>query len=211
MYIPRAFEETRVEVMHELMRAHPFAAIVTVGSAGLTATHIPLVLHAEGSDYGLLRGHMARANSQWTEHNGSTDALAIFSGPHQYVSPSWYATKQEDGRVVPTWNYAVVHAYGPLTLHHETAWLLEHLNTLVTQHESRFERPWKVADAPADYIERQTHGIVGIEIPIRRLEGKWKLSQNRSEEDREGVIDRLAELGTADSAAMRTLMREGTP
>lgn len=208
MYIPRAFEETRVEVMHELMRAHPFAAIVTVGSAGLTATHIPLVLHTEVSEYGVLRGHMARANKQWSELGDSTDALVIFSGPHQYISPSWYPTKHEDARVVPTWNYAVVHAYGPVTLHHETAWLLEHLNTLVTQHESQFERPWNIADAPADYIERQTGAIVGIEIPIRRLEGKWKLSQNRSERDREGVIEGLMQSNTADGLAMRRLMSE---
>lgn len=208
MYIPRAFEETRVEVMHELMRAHPFAAIVTPGSAGLTATHIPLVLHTEDSDYGVLRGHMAHANKQWSELGDSIDALVIFSGPHQYISPSWYPTKHEDTRVVPTWNYAVVHAYGPVTLHHETAWLLEHLNTLVTQHESQFERPWNIADAPADYIERQTGAIVGVEIPIRRLKGKWKLSQNRSERDREGVIEGLLQSDTADSLAMRTLMSE---
>lgn len=208
MYIPRAFEETRVEVMHALMRAHPFAAIVTAGSAGLMATHIPMVLHAEGSQYGVLRGHMARANGQWTEHSDSTDALVLFSGPHQYISPSWYPAKQEDGRVVPTWNYAVVHAYGPLRLHHETAWLLEHLNTLVTQHEASFECPWKLADAPTDYIERQAGAIVGVEIPIRRLEGKWKLSQNRSERDRHGVMERLAELNTVESLAVRTLMSE---
>jgi transcriptional regulator len=208
MYTPPAFEETRVDIMHALMRAHPFAAVVTAGPAGLMASHIPLVLHAESSEFGVLRGHMARANSQWSERIESTDALAIFSGPHQYISPSWYLTKEEDGRVVPTWNYAVVHAYGPLTLHHETAWVLEHLNTLVTQHEAKFEPPWKVGDAPADYIERQTAGIVGLEIPIRRLEGKWKLSQNRSERDRLGVIEGLADLDTAESIAMKTLMSE---
>ena len=208
MYTPSAFAETRIEVMHELMRAYPFAALVTMGSAGLVATHLPLVLHAEASEYGTLRGHMARANSQWTQASDSPDALVIFSGPHQYISPSWYPTKREDGRVVPTWNYAVVHAYGPLTQHHETAWLLKHLNSLVTQHEAGFEHPWNVADAPADYIERQTGGIVGIEIPIRRLEGKWKLSQNRSERDRAGVIESLREVNTADSIAMRALMSE---
>lgn len=205
MYTPSAFAETRTRVIHELMRAHPFAAVVTAGSAGLIATHLPLVLHAEGSEYGTLRGHMARANQQWTESSNSPDALVIFSGPHQYISPSWYPTKQEDGRVVPTWNYAVVHAHGRLTLHHETAWLLQHLNSLVAQHESQFKSPWKMADAPAEYIERQTGGIVGIEIPIRRLEGKWKLSQNRSERDREGVIEGLAELNAPDADAIRTL------
>jgi transcriptional regulator len=210
MYTPPAFAETRVDIMHELMRAHPFAALVTVSSEGLMATHIPLVLHAEGSEFGVLRGHMARANSQWSERIESTDALVIFSGPHQYISPSWYPTRQEDGRVVPTWNYAVVHAYGPLTLHHDMAWLLPHLNSLVTQHEAKFERPWSVADAPADYIEHQTGGIVGIEIAIRRLEGKWKLSQNRSDRDRQGVIGGLAKQDTAESAAMRTLMSERT-
>jgi len=206
MYLPPVFEQKSVPAMHELMRSHPFATAVTMGSAGLAASHIPLVLHAEGSEYGILRGHLARPNMQWGDLSASTDALAIFSGPQQYISPSWYATKQEDGRVVPTWNYAVVHAYGPLSVHQHAAWLLEHLTSLVTQHEAAFEHPWAVADAPADYIERQTHGIVGVEIPIRRLEGKWKLSQNRSERDRDGVRDGLEELNTAESRAMRTLM-----
>src|SRR5437868_3060855 len=147
MYIPPAFQQKSIPVMQELMQSHPFATIVTAGSAGLLATHIPLVLHAEESEYGMLRGHIARANAQWSDSSTAVDALAIFAGPHQYISPSWYPTKQEDGRVVPTWNYAVVHAYGPLTVHHETTWLLRHLNSLVTQQEAQLENPWSVSDA----------------------------------------------------------------
>ena len=194
--------------MQKLMRAHPFATVVTAAPAGLIATHIPLVLHADEGEYGVLRGHMARANTQWSESTPQTDALVIFSGPHHYVSPSWYPTKQEDERVVPTWNYAVVHAYGALAIHPEPTWLLEHLTSLVNQQESSFERPWKVTDAPADFIERQMRAIVGIEIPIRRLEGKWKLSQNRSEVDRKGVLRGLDEYDTVESVAVRALMSE---
>lgn len=208
MYIPPAFEEKSVAVMHDLMRAHPFAAIVTAGSGGLVATHIPLMLHADAGEYGALRGHVARANLQWSESTRDTDALVIFSGPHHYISPSWYPTKQQDGRVVPTWNYAVVHAYGPLIAHSDPAWLVDHLNSLVTQQESSFEDPWKLADAPPDYIERQMRAIVGIEIPIRRLEGKWKLSQNRNESDREGVLQGLDERNTPDSLLVRGLMSD---
>jgi transcriptional regulator len=208
MYIPPAFEETSVAVMHELMRAHPFAAIVMAGSDGLVATHIPLVLHAEAGEYGTLRGHIARANPQWADSSAGADALVIFSGPHHYVSPSWYPTKRQDARVVPTWNYTVVHAYGPLVAHPEPAWLLEHLHSLVTQQESRFDLRWELVDAPADYIERQMRAIVGIEIPIRRLEGKWKLSQNRSESDREGVLQGLDEVSSGDALALRGLMSE---
>jgi len=206
MYIPPAFEQKSIPVMHQLMRSHPFATIVTAGSTGLMATHIPLVLHAGDTDFGVLRGHTARANAQWSDSSTAVDALAIFTGPHQYISPSWYPSKQQDPRVVPTWNYAVVHAYGPLTIHQETAWLLEHLNSLVTQHEAQFEHRWSVADAPAEYIERQARGIVGIEIPIRRLEGKWKLSQNRGERDRQGVIEGLGSTDTPESLAMKALM-----
>ena len=206
MYIPQVFEEKNAAVMHELMRAHPFATIVTAGREGLIATHIPLVLHPEEGEYGILRGHVARANPQWSESTSEMDALIIFSGPHHYISPSWYPTKQDDERVVPTWNYAVVHAYGPLILHSEPAWLLQHLESLVNQQESSFEQPWKLADAPARYIERQMRAIVGVEIPIRRLEGKWKLSQNRSERDRAGVLEGLDERNTPESLAIRELM-----
>jgi transcriptional regulator len=206
MYIPQAFEERSVPVMHALMESHPFAAVVTAGITGLIATHIPLVLDSDGSELGVLRGHVARANSHWRETQAYAEALVIFSGPEHYISPSWYAAKQEDGRVVPTWNYAVVHAYGPLTVHQDPAWLLRHLNSLVNQHEAVFEKPWKVSDAPPDYVAAQLKAIVGIEIPIRRLEGKWKASQNRSERDRNGVADGLGELNTPESLAMKALV-----
>lgn len=208
MYTPTAFEEKSVAVMHDLIRAHPFGAVITAGNSGVIASHIPLVLHPAAGDYGTLRGHVARANTQWTEATAETDALVIFSGPHHYISPSWYATKQEDGRVVPTWNYAVVHAYGPLIVHEDAAWLLEHLKSLVDQHERSLEHRWKLADAPMDYIQRQMRAIVGVEIPIRRLEGKWKLNQNRSERDHNGVVQGLGELGTPEAISVRDLMSQ---
>jgi transcriptional regulator len=188
------------------MRAHPFATLVTLQSAGLVATHLPTVLHTDTSELGVLRAHMARANNQWKDLSATVDALAIFSAVHHYISPSWYPTKQENGRVVPTWNYAVVHAYGPVVIHEDPDWLLPHLTSLVNQHEATFAEPWKITDAPPEYIESQMKAIVGIEIPIRRLEGKWKASQNRSERDRQGVSAGLGELDTEESLAMKLLV-----
>jgi len=206
MYIPQWFEEKRVSVLHVWIRSHPFATIVTLQGSGLAATHVPVVLHDEGSEFGVLRGHIARANRQWRDLTGAVDALAIFSGVDHYISPSYYPAKQEGGRVVPTWNYAVVHASGPFLVHEDPAWLLRHLNTLVDRHEAGSAVPWKVSDAPRDYVEAQLKAIVGVEIPIRRLEGKWKVSQNRSERDRQGVSEGLAALGTPESLAMKALV-----
>jgi transcriptional regulator len=206
MYIPSAFEQKDVSSMHGFIRLHPFATVVTAGSDGLAATHLPLLLHSAGSQNGVLRGHMARPNMHWRESDGRGDSLAIFSGVDHYISPTWYPSKQQDGRVVPTWNYAVVHAHGPLTVHEDPVWLLDHLNNLVTAHESGFDIPWRIKDAPREYIERQLKGIVGVEIAIVRLEGKWKLSQNRREEDRVGVKEGLCRKDTAQSLALKAEM-----
>lgn len=206
MYIPHFNEEKRVPVMHELMVAHPFATLVTMGASGLFATHLPMALHGEEGEFGTLRAHIARPNAQWKDFDASVDALAIFAGPHHYISPSWYPSKLEGGGVVPTWNYAVVHAYGPLVLHEEPEWLLKHLTQLVDKHEAGSPGPWKVSDAPREYIEAQMRGIVGLELQIRRIEGKWKASQNRGERDRIGVSEALKELNTPESLAMKALV-----
>jgi transcriptional regulator len=207
MYIPRANNEERVSVLHKLMEDQPFATLITMGSSGLFASHIPMVLEQNGAK-GLLKGHISRANTQWRIYTPSIEALAIFSGPQHYITPSWYPEKQETGKVVPTWNYVVVHAYGYLKVIEDEAWLMAHLEKLVTTHEASFAVPWKVGDAPPDYIASQAKGIVGLEIDIERLEGKWKVSQNRSEQDRSGVAKGLAELDTAESLAMKVLVEK---
>jgi len=205
MYIPRANQEDRISVLHKLMEDQPFASLITMGSSGLFASHIPMVLEQDGAR-GTLKGHISRANAQWRDYTPSVEALAIFSGPQHYITPSWYPEKQETGKVVPTWNYVVVHAYGYLKVIEDGGWLMAHLENLTKTHEARFAVPWKVEDAPAGYIASMTKGIVGLEVAIERLEGKWKVSQNRSEQDRVGVAKGLAELNTAESLAMKALV-----
>jgi transcriptional regulator len=206
VYIPKANEENRLEVLHDLIESHPLASLVTMGSSGLFASHLPMVLERKSSTRGLLKGHLSRANRQWRDFQPEVQALAIFSGPEHYITPSWYAEKEETGKVVPTWNYAVVHVYGTLKVIEDPAWLLEHLNALTTVHESIFPAPWQVKDAPADYVASLLNGIVGLEMPIERIEGKWKASQNRSERDRAGIIEGLEEMGTPESLAMKALV-----
>lgn len=208
MYIPTANEEKRVPVMHALIASNPLAALVTMGASGLIASHIPMVLEDDGSPFGLLRGHVARSNTQWSDLSPTIDALAIFAGPQHYISPSWYPAKAEHGKVVPTWNYAVVHAYGPIRVIEDKHWLRAHVSRLTTIHEAGFAEPWKVSDAPEEYLAALLNGIVGIELSIRRLEGKWKMSQNRSQEDREGVATGLQELSTPESLAIKNLMEK---
>jgi transcriptional regulator len=189
MYIPGHFREDRLDVLHALVREHPLATLVTVGPNGLTANHLPMLIDPEPAPFGTLVGHLARGNAQWRD--AGEPALAIFTGADHYISPSWYPSKQEHGKVVPTWNYSAVHAHGILQVHDDPEWLRALVTRLTGTHEAQFEQPWKVADAPADYIDGLLNGIVGIEIPIQRLEGKWKMSQNRSEADREGVAQAL--------------------
>jgi transcriptional regulator len=208
MYIPRHNAETRVPVLHRLIRANPLAALVTLNASGLIASHIPMVLEAGATEaeFGTLRGHVSLANSQWRELSETTDALAIFAGPHHYISTEWYPGTYEDGKEVPTWNYAVVHACGPVRVIHDAAWLLAHVSTLTDEHEAGMPKPWKVGDAPQDFIASQLKGIVGLEIQIRGLEGKWKVSQNRTQAERKGVIAGLAQLDTPGSLAMSEMV-----
>lgn len=213
MYVPPHFEEPRVEVMHELIRARPFATLVTLSSDGLNANHIPLHLSLEPGpqgNLGTLRGHVARANTVWQDLAGG-EALAIFHGPDSYVTPSWYPTKREDGRVLPTWNYTVVHAHGPLRVIDDPVWLRAQLEILTDQHEASFREPWAVSDAPRKFTESRIGAIVGIEIVIGRLSGKWKLSQNQAEQNRAGVVLGLREKGDPDAMEMAALIESGKP
>jgi transcriptional regulator len=188
MYLPPVFREESVEVLRALMESHPLAALVTLDADGIVANHIPLLVDAEPLPYGRLLGHVARANPVWRDFSPEIPALAIFSGPEHYISPSWYPSKQEDGRVVPTWNYATVHAYGRLVIHEDAEWLQGLVTRLTATHEAQFEQPWAVADAPPQYVDGLLKAIVGIEMRIERIEGKWKMGQNRSVEDRRGAV-----------------------
>ena len=207
MYLPAHFEETDSAALHALIRAHPLGAwVVQDGDAGLAANHIPFLLDAQHGPLGTLVGHVARANPVWRALDG-TESLVLFEGPQSYVSPSWYASKREHGKVVPTWNYAVVHAHGAARAIHDRQWLLELVTRLTAEHEAMSAEPWQVADAPRDYIERMLDAIVGVEIPIARLIGKWKVSQNRAQADRQGVAaGLLAHRKNDEAAAMAALV-----
>jgi transcriptional regulator len=208
MYIPRHNEEKRVSVMHSLMLSRPLGTLVTLGASGLFASHIPMILEDDGSQFGILKGHISRANTQWRDFVPTVDALAIFAGHQHYISPNWYPETKEHGQEVPTWNYVVVHAYGPLKVIRDDHWLLTNVEKLTNIHEAASPIPWKVSDAPEDFIQSQLKGIVGLELPIQRLEGKWKVSQNRTERERNGVVDGLAKLNTPESLAMKALVEE---
>ncbi|AIY39921.1 FMN-binding negative transcriptional regulator [Collimonas arenae] len=191
MYIPKHFDEPRVDVLHDLIRARPLSTLVTLSPDGLNANHIPLLLSTEPAPFGTLRGHVARANPVWQNFTKEIEVLAIFQGADAYITPSWYATKAETGKVVPTWNYAVAHAYGTLRPIDDAAWLRAHLEMLTAHNEAAFEQPWHVSDAPRDYTDKLITAIVGIEIVITRLSGKWKVSQNQPEKNQATVIEGL--------------------
>lgn len=193
MYRPEAFREDRLEVLHELIRTNPFATVITSGPRGLLATHVPVLLEEAKGPKGALVGHVSRANDHWRELDAATQALLIFQGPDAYVSPSLYRSKAEHGRVVPTWNYVAVHAWGSARVFDDTAGLRSIVERLTDHHERERAAPWRVDDAPASFIEGALKAIVGFEIEIERLEGQWKLSQNRSAPDRQGVKAGLAE------------------
>jgi len=191
MYLPKQFEETRTEVLHSLIQEQPFAALVVPTDEGLSVDHIPLLVDEASGPFGTLRGHVSRANPILSAMRVDMDAVAIFQGPHHYITPSWYPTKKDTGEVVPTWNYVVVHAYGRPRFIDDEEWVRGHVQHLTLRHEGRRDSPWKVSDAPDEYIAKQLGGIVGVEMPIVRLVGKWKLGQNRSEADQRGMIDGL--------------------
>jgi transcriptional regulator len=190
MHAPTQFTETDAAILHQFMREHPFATIICQAANGMDGHHIPVLL---GED-GVLRGHVSRANSVWKDIV-DPNVLAIFQGENSYISPSFYISKQIDGKAVPTWNYSAVHAHGTITFIHDKDWLWETLNALSDFHEQDFENPWKIADAPREYIDRMLGAIVGFEIKITALEGQFKLSQNKAEADRKGVRTGLIKSG----------------
>ena len=189
MYQPPHFREDRLAIQHALIRRHPLGLLISAGPGGLMANPVPFLVDAEASARGTLRCHLARPNRQWEELAAVDECLVVFQGPQDYVTPSWYATKRETGKVVPTWNYAVVQAWGRPRVIEEAAWLRRQLDELTRLSEAPRPAPWAVEDAPAPFVAAQIRGIVGIEIPIARSEGKWKMSQNRSEADRRGVVE----------------------
>ena len=206
MYTPKHFEQPQVAAMHELMRASPLATLVTLTSGGLDANHIPLHLSNAPTPYGTLRGHVARANPMWHDFAKDIEVLSIFHGPDAYITPSWYATKKETGKVAPTWNYAVVHAHGALRVFDDATWVRAHLEALTDCLEANFAKPWAVSDAPPEFTEKLIESVIGIEIVITRLSGKWKVSQNQPEHNRYGVIKGLQGCAHRDAAAMAALV-----
>ncbi len=205
MYIPAAFREDDPAHLRALIRAHPLATLVVQGDGGLVANHLPLLLH-ERDGRVALRGHVARANPLWRSLGDGCPALAVFHGPQAYVSPGWYPSKRVDGRVVPTWNYAVVHAHGTLAAIDDPAWVHGLVCALTDVHEAQQPEPWAVSDAPDDFVEQMVRAVVGIELAVARLEGKWKMSQNRAAADRDGVVQGLRGLGDAADEAFAALV-----
>ena len=197
MYLPKHFVENDVTEMHALMRTNPLATLVSHGPDGLNANHIPLLLVA-----GKLQGHVARANPLWKDGNVAGEVLVIFQGDESYISPSNYATKAEHGKVVPTWNYAAVHAYGELRVIDDPVWVLAQISALTAANEAALPQPWAVSDAPTDYIEKMLGAIVGIEIVITRLLGKWKVSQNQP------AVNQASLIAALDGQPMAALIRQ---
>ena len=211
MYTPPLNAENDLPTLQRFVRENPLCTLVTNTSKGLIATHLPIVLHETDSGFGVLRGHVARGNPQWRDFSTAEEALAIFTGPQHYITPSWYPGKHTHGKEVPTWNYVAVHAYGLLRVVDDPSWLLAHLTSLTNQSEPRTKSSWKVSDAPPEFIANQMRGIVGIEIEVSRVEGKWKVSQNRTDEEARGVIAGLGRLDTPAADVMSELVRERRP
>jgi transcriptional regulator len=201
MYLPPAFREERLEILHALIRAHPLATLITAGPCGLIANLVPFCL-VEGGEKGILRAHIAKANDQVEALGAGAETLAVFHGPESYITPSWYASKREHGRVVPTWNYVVVQVRGTPRVIDDPAWVRAQIEELTSAQESRRPAPWKVTDAPEPFISGQINAIIGVEIPVLSIDGKWKVSQNRSAADRQSVQKGLLEEGNAEMAAL---------
>ena len=206
MYTPAAFVESDPDAIAAFFIEHPMAQLVTMTDAGLVATPLPMLFHPSADSPGSLVGHVARANRQWAETVPTVEALAIFTGANAYISPNWYPAKAEHGKVVPTWNYETVHVRGVFVVHDDLHWKRALVTRLTQHHESKFDAPWAVEDAPADYIDSMLNAIVGIELQITSIQAKRKLSQNRSPEDIAGTIDGLTGIG-GSSAEVAEAMR----
>lgn len=202
MYLPKHFEEQSTEALHALMTEHPLGTFIAQAEDKLLVNHVPFLLDAGRGQYGTLVAHVARANPVWKALANRAESIVVFQGPQAYVSPSWYPSKKESGKAVPTWNYAVVHAHGVPNAIEDKKWLLEHVGTASERYEAAQERPWRLTDAPSEYIEAMLGAIVGIEIPISKLVGKFKVSQNRPKEDKIGVVTALQYGGSEYEEAM---------
>lgn len=207
MYLPKHFEERDVTILHALIRSHPLGAWVTQAHEALLVNHIPFLIDSTRGEYGTLVGHVARANPVWRAFSKEMASVVVFQGPQTYITPSWYPTKHAHGKAVPTWNYVVVHAHGVPRAIDDRDWLLKHVTQLSDLHESEHAVPWSVSDAPPDYIDTMLKAIVGIEIPISTVVGKWKTSQNRPLPDKLGAIAGLHERGDANSRQMAALVQ----
>ncbi len=208
MYIPKHFEETRVDVLHALIDTYPLATLITHSARGLNANHIPMSLAPTPAPYGTLSAHVARGNALIDDLTENPDVLVVFQGPNAYISPSWYATTAETGRVVPTWNYIAVHAQGRARLVHDPHWLRAQITALTERNEAPFAEPWSVGDAPADYIDTLIGAIVGVEIAIDVLQGKWKVSQNQPAANAAGVLAGLRARDLPGAQAMADLVEQ---
>jgi transcriptional regulator len=206
MYTPPAFREDDLPTIHAEMKRIQLATLVTLTGSGLLATHLPLMLDSSAGEYGTLYGHVARGNSQWSESRAEIEALAIFTASDAYISPSLFPSKQETGKVVPTWMYTAIHAYGTVRFIDDTEWLRGVVNRLTDKHEADFPSPWKVTDAPADYVDAQLTRIIGVELPISRLEGKWKFDQRTAPTDRAGVLAGLEATGDPSNLEVASVL-----
>jgi transcriptional regulator len=209
MYTPKDFKVEESGEVHALMRAHPFAILITHGADGMVATHLPTVLKVDDAGaVGRIECHVARPNPQWRTFAPDADALMIFQGPEAYIRPGWYPSKAEHAKAVPTWNYAVVHAYGRLEAVQDQAWLLAHVSELTQQQEAPYAEPWLTSDAPENYLAMMARGIVGLKLVITRLEGKVKMSQNREPRDRAGVVRGLADRASGQDGQVASLVEK---
>ncbi|WP_119302200.1 FMN-binding negative transcriptional regulator [Dongia deserti] len=208
MYVPASFKIIEQSEVLALMKAHPFAALISHDAEGLTATHVPTVTRLEGETL-VAECHLARPNPHWKRlaANPDAEAMMIFSGPDAYIRPGWYPSKAEGGKTVPTWNYATVHAYGRVEVIQEGAWLLRHVTELSEQQESPYEMPWKTSDAPEQYIAALIRGIVGVRLSVSRVDAKAKMGQNRDRRDIRGAADGLAARAQRSDLAVSAMMR----
>lgn len=208
MYLPPVHEEKDIAVLQTLIRAHPLGTWATQGESELLVNHVPFLIDSSRGEYGTLVGHVARANVVWQYFSKTVLSVVVFQGADCYITPSWYPSKHAHGKAVPTWNYAVVHAHGLPRVIDDKDWLLAHLNQLTDTHEAAHALPWKVSDAPAEFIDHMVSRVVGIEIPISKLVGKWKVSQNRPMPDRLGVVAGLLARKDPESEAMAGLVQK---
>lgn len=202
MYLPKLFEVRDLEIMQQLMRDYPLATLISRQAELVNANHIPLMLLTQAETLGCLQGHVARSNPLLQEVQENPEVLVIFQGAQSYISPSWYPSKQATHQVVPTWNYTAVHAYGSLRVIEDVSWLQTHLAAITAAHERNLPEPWQLSDAPAEYLNKMLKAIVGIEIQITKLQGKWKVSQNRPPQDQKAVVAALQTLGNQEMAAL---------